>query len=360
MDEVTIVRATTNDTATIEAILQNAVQWLAATGAMGAWRAESVTWQAMSGSYRAEDFYLAYLNGIAAGCMAVWDEDSFFWPEAAKGTSLYLHKLAVTQDARKTGVSQALMDHFKLLGRIAGVSAVQLETNARNPKQVEFYEKHGYVLQKLQPLLHPSGREVLHAYYAYTFAEEELQGERLYLREREFHDIQDWVRWNTTETEWHLWDAPWEKDPFDAGSYQQEAVKRLVLPKEKDALKRRFEICLRDAEHSHIGWVNSYYLEDDLYPECPSFQGTRRLAIGICIPPLWARRQGYAAEAWRLALAYYKSQGLGRLFSQTWSGNVPVLGLIAKLGFNECCRRVNLRVVRGSTYDALTFYVDLD
>ena len=48
------------------------------------------------------------------------------------------------------------------------------------------------------------------------------------------------------------------------------------------------------------------------------------------------------------------------LYTQTWSGNVRMIGLAEKLGFRECRRKPGVRQVRGGTYDALTFRLDRD
>ena len=166
MSLITIRQATAADIPVIESILANTIDWLAAEGLMRVWVKENVTWEALSKDYSVEDFHIAFLYGEPAGCMSLWDIDTFFWPEVPKGETLFLHKLAVVQNARKTGVSTALMDYFKAEGRARGMASVSLETNARNPKQRLFYESHGFVLLKEQALMHQT-REVLHAYYVY-------------------------------------------------------------------------------------------------------------------------------------------------------------------------------------------------
>lgn len=36
------------------------------------------------------------------------------------------------------------------------------------------------------------------------------------LRDRREQDIADWIRWNTVQTQWTQWDAPWEAEESDA------------------------------------------------------------------------------------------------------------------------------------------------
>ena len=123
----------------------------------------------------------------------------------------------------------------------------------------------------------------------------------------------------------------------------------MSLPKPEP--REVLQICVNNAERTHIGWVNSYFLDEEFhYSEI--FTG--KTAIGISIPPLSARRKGYAAEAWLLFIDYLRANGAGDIYTQTWSGNERLLGLAKKTGFTECNRYKGIREVRGETYDALT------
>ncbi|HAW71111.1 MAG TPA: hypothetical protein DCX37_08030, partial [Firmicutes bacterium] len=77
--------------------------------------------------------------------------------------------------------------------------------------------------------------------------------------------------------------------------------------------------------------------------------------IGVDIPDLSARRKGYATAAWDLFIQYMISNGIKDIYTQTWSGNERVLGLMKKIGFEECNRIHGIRTVRGQCYDGLTF-----
>ena len=43
-------------------------------------------------------------------------------------------------------------------------------------------------------------------------ADMKLKYKNIILRDMEEKDLDDYIRWNTTETEWQNWDAPWEVD----------------------------------------------------------------------------------------------------------------------------------------------------
>jgi GNAT superfamily N-acetyltransferase len=156
MSDITIKQAQENDIPTIEGILRDTVNWLNEMG-QPLWSADEVTWDKLSGNpqtgahyisgnYKASDFYIAYLGGAPAGCMALIDYDPSFWPDVKKGESLFIHKLAVTKAARRSGVSDALMDFFKERGKDRGVKALRLDTDASRKKTRAFYERHGFVL----------------------------------------------------------------------------------------------------------------------------------------------------------------------------------------------------------------------
>ena len=144
MTNITIKQATETDIPAIESILLDTVSWL---GEMGQplWRANEVTWDALSKNHKIGDFHIAYANGNPAGCMALIDHDPFFWPDIKRGESLFIHKLAVKKAARKSGVADALMDFFKKQGTERGVKTIRLDTDALRPKLRAFYERHGFV-----------------------------------------------------------------------------------------------------------------------------------------------------------------------------------------------------------------------
>ena len=155
MSEITIKQATEADIPVIESILLDTVNWLNEMG-QPLWGADEVKWDKLagkppiggdhyiSGNYFASNFYIAYLDGVPAGCMALVDYDPFFWPDAKKGETLIIHKLAVTKAARKSGVSDAMMDYFKEHGAKYNVKTLRLDTDAERPKTRAFYERHGF------------------------------------------------------------------------------------------------------------------------------------------------------------------------------------------------------------------------
>jgi len=149
MNEITIRQAQTEDILVVESILFDAVNWLNEIG-QPLWGADEVSWDALSRNYKIENFYLAYSGGNPSGCMALVDHDPFFWPDVNKGESLFMHKLAVTKSARKSGVADALIEYFKKQGTERGIKTLRLDTHALRPKLRAFYERHGFVFVKIK------------------------------------------------------------------------------------------------------------------------------------------------------------------------------------------------------------------
>jgi len=188
----------------------------------------------------------------------------------------------------------------------------------------------------------------------------EIANEKVILRDFVETDIEDRIHWETVDTEWQLWDAPWEYDEgeglFDPEQYRQKMLEWLSREKDEGGLRSGFQVCTNNPDRTHIGWCNAYRIDDEY--NYTKDEGS--CAIGINVPPLNARRCGYATAAWRLFIEYLISNGIDEIYTQTWSGNQRLIGLANKLGFEECDRERDVRQVRGEHYDALTFKLNMD
>jgi len=171
----------------------------------------------------------------------------------------------------------------------------------------------------------------------------QLNNDKVTLRYIKKDDIENYIKWQTIDTEWKKWDAPWANKENDDRFLmkQKEAVKK--TPQEY----RKFEI--ENEQGEHMGWVSSYYIEGD----------KDKLAVGIVIPPTDARNKGYGFAALTLFMKHlFELRKM--LYIQTWSGNFPMIALAAKLRFIETQRDKDLCLVFGKTYDGLTFAITRD
>lgn len=173
------------------------------------------------------------------------------------------------------------------------------------------------------------------------------------LRDMKESDIEDYVRWFTTETEWMDWDAPWETEDTTEEAERQSWTEYYEKVKDlpPDTPRWKFEI---ELDGRHVGWVSRYF--DLSYLENPE----RIPAVGIDIAEQTARNRGVGTEALRQFIDYLKANGAKCVYTQTWSGNVAMLRTAEKLGFVPYVRDKDLRTVRGQTYDALTLKLDTE
>ncbi len=185
-----------------------------------------------------------------------------------------------------------------------------------------------------------------------------IEFENIVLRDMIESDIEDYVRWFTTQTEWSDWDAPWEPiesdEETERNSWREyyEAVK----DRPDDARRWKFEI---EWNGQHIGWVSAYCIDDRFEWVVKAEDGqTVHLALGIDICESDVRGRGIGTNALRAFMNYSFEHGFDELYTQTWSGNVRMLRCAQKLGFVECNRNVGIREVNGEKYDGLTFRLE--
>lgn len=181
------------------------------------------------------------------------------------------------------------------------------------------------------------------------------------LRDCKEEDIADDIRWMTEEIAWHEWDAPWEAEEnfknFNADMYYEKAMKKLQDKEDDNEFRWKFEIDTRDG--IHIGGVNSY-LNDIEYNWKPASQGgcLHTLGIDICESAYWYK--GYGTQAFTAFINYHFSKGITDIYTETWSGNYPMIAMAEKIGFEVCNYEEKLRELRGQLYDGLTFKLNLE
>lgn len=183
--------------------------------------------------------------------------------------------------------------------------------------------------------------------------------EDIVLRDMQESDIEDYVRWFTTETKWNDYDAPWEpiEDPNEESQRTswREYYERIKNAPE-DRIRWKFEI---EWNGRHIGWVSSYLIDENYEWVGKIKEGQtayRAVGIGICESDVWGH--GVGTKVLRTFMNYYFDQGCHELYIQTWSGNIRMIRCAQKLGFQECEREIGNREVNGKKYDGLTFRME--
>ena len=141
---IEIVTASQRDIPVIENILMDTVLWLNSVG-QPLWHANQITWSKLSENFSYDNFVIVLLDGKPSTCMAVVDYDPVFWPNIAKGQSLFIHKLAVKRFAAGKGLSDALINHAKSMCLNMGISSLRLDCHSLIPKLRNVYKRNGFV-----------------------------------------------------------------------------------------------------------------------------------------------------------------------------------------------------------------------
>lgn len=185
----------------------------------------------------------------------------------------------------------------------------------------------------------------------------QIEYKSITLRDMVKADIEDYVRWFTTETEWCKWDAPWEKVETNEADEREHwaAFYKSVENLSQSTLRRRFEI---EYDGHHIGWVNAYYIDNEynrIFADKASENAELRLAIGIdiCEKTVWGN--GVGTKALLAYIDYLANNGIDGIYTQTWSGNTRMIKCAEKLGFEIVGRKLGVREVDSERFDALTF-----
>ncbi len=187
----------------------------------------------------------------------------------------------------------------------------------------------------------------------------EILYHNIILRDMVEKDIEDWIRWYTTDNEWEQWDGPdLQSEPVDTALFRQESLAQLSQPLPE--FRNFFEL---DGDGQHIGMVSSYPTDQEF--QHISWKDARQsgifcwtLGIDICESKHWGK--GYGRNALACFCKHFLDNGFDAICLQTWSGNLRMVRCAEAVGFVVCKRIVGNRHIRGGIYDSLTFRLDLD
>ena len=94
-------------------------------------------------------------------------------------------------------------------------------------------------------------------------------GDKVILRDFLPEDIPKRVEWETVETEWQSWDAPWEYDGLtaeekqaDLNRYGENMRRWAQQPPLENERRTGFQICLNTKEREYIGWCSAYRIDE--------------------------------------------------------------------------------------------------
>jgi GNAT superfamily N-acetyltransferase len=144
--EPSVRRARPDEARHAISILLEAATWLESRGEP-LWLPEEIDSGSVRRDVEAGHYVLAFVGDDPAGTARVTPTDELFWPEAAPGEALYVHRLAVRRRHAGGAVSRAILDFARGEARTAGCQFLRLDTDAFRPRLRGVYESHGFVFR---------------------------------------------------------------------------------------------------------------------------------------------------------------------------------------------------------------------
>ena len=127
----------------VSEILTEAAVWLRERG-MPLWAPHEVSASCVAPEVQAGLYFLAWSGSAAVGTMQLTPSDPVFWPEAAQGEALYLHRLAVRRAVAGGVVSSGLLRWAVGHAAACGVRYLRLDCEASRPSLRRVYERFGF------------------------------------------------------------------------------------------------------------------------------------------------------------------------------------------------------------------------
>jgi RimJ/RimL family protein N-acetyltransferase len=179
---------------------------------------------------------------------------------------------------------------------------------------------------------------------------EVVEGARIRLRPMRVEDVDVYRSWLVRPgAAWRALDGPYYPVPEGDALDQMHAkmVAWIEAGHEPDPLRR---VAVADREtDALVGTVNRYWISEE----------THWPAIGISLfdDAVWGRGLGFEALTLWVDTVFRMHPEIVRIDMRTWSGNVRMVRLAEKLGFQrEACFR-KARIVDGAYYDGLGYGV---
>lgn len=123
-------------------ILREASQWLAGRG-LYAWSEQELQKTDLPSNSASGCLILGFTHGKPAACMLLQPTDPLYWPRAARGSALYLHKLAVSRAHAGCGWGPRMISWAKMETGRQGIRRLRLDAWP-DSRPAELYVRHGF------------------------------------------------------------------------------------------------------------------------------------------------------------------------------------------------------------------------
>ena len=143
--QVEIRQAAAADADVIEAMLLEAARWVDALGVV-MWEEGELGAERIAREIAEGQFFIANVDGIAAGMVRFQLADLQFWPDIRQDDSAFVHRLVVRRAFKGRGTSTALLEWSAAHARSLGKRWLRLDCDAQRPKLRALYERCGFRL----------------------------------------------------------------------------------------------------------------------------------------------------------------------------------------------------------------------
>lgn len=139
---IVIEQAGAPDAATISAILQESARWLIENDRK-LWDLSQLSVENLRNQVEDGMFWLAKVDGAAAGCVRFQLSDEEYWGDIPHEDSAFVHRLAVRRKFAGQGISKALIDWAKAKAGAEGRDFLRLDCADRESLR-RIYENYGF------------------------------------------------------------------------------------------------------------------------------------------------------------------------------------------------------------------------
>lgn len=140
---IVVRQAMAPDAAVIHGMLEEAAGWVDAMGVV-MWDEGELDPGRVDSEVAAGQFFIADVDGEAAGAVRFQLEDQLFWPDLRGDESAFIHRLVVRRRFRGQGVSTALIRWALSHARELGKRWLRLDCDANRPKLRAMYQGFGF------------------------------------------------------------------------------------------------------------------------------------------------------------------------------------------------------------------------
>jgi GNAT superfamily N-acetyltransferase len=141
--QISVRQAGSADVSTVEEVLREAASWLEKRGDP-LWLPAEFARSDIEAHVGEGLYYLAEVNGDAAGTFRLQLTDPEFWPDVPPHESVFVHRLAVRRQYSGGRVSTAMLAWAAERGTQLGRSYLRLDCEAGRPRLRAVYEAFGF------------------------------------------------------------------------------------------------------------------------------------------------------------------------------------------------------------------------